>query len=413
MRAPRLRSPASARALAAALLAALPTFVAVGSTPGADLKISEMTFASGVVFPDVDVSGRGEGANDFVAGQVLRASVPLGARWSFFGEASRAGIPSSQLFGDAEMLSLRGGFRRDLAGGPWGSRFFADGALGWMRLALDHRALAVDRPVFAAALGQLFPVGHRTAFHWEVRVDATPEDRGDPVRGGLSQPSVLVGLTLRFPESRDDDRDGILDSRDACPGTPAGALVDASGCSLDDDYDGVPDGLDRCPGTPRGAPVGPNGCSVVSDRDDDGVPDGLDRCPDTPPAVLVDAEGCSREARFEVAGPVVLKGVRFDPASARLSADACSILDTVAESLRGRTDVRVEVCGHADPREDDERSLAQRRAESVRAYLIVKGVPPEILVAQGYGADAPVAGDASAAGRAANRRVELMRVQPR
>jgi OOP family OmpA-OmpF porin len=391
---------------AAAIVAA-----ASGSARAADLRISDVSFASGVVFPDVDVSGRGDGANDFVAGQVLRASVPLGSRWSFFGEASRAGIPSSRLFGDAEMLSVRGGFRRDLAGGPWRSRFFLDGSAGWMRLALDRRALAVDRPVFAAGLGQLFPVGDRAAVHWEVRADLTMEDDGDPVRGALSQPSVLLGLTLRFPEPRDRDRDGVLDARDACPGTPAGALVDAAGCPLDEDYDGVADGLDRCPGTPRGAPVDPAGCSIVSDSDGDGVPDGLDRCPDTPHRVLVDAGGCPREARFEVAGPVVLKGVRFETASARLTEDARSTLDTVAESLRGRTDVHVEIAGHTDAREPDDRKLAQRRAESVRAYLIVKGVPPEILVARGYGAEDPIASDESDAGRAANRRVELKRVR--
>jgi outer membrane protein OmpA-like peptidoglycan-associated protein len=72
----------------------------------------------------------------------------------------------------------------------------------------------------------------------------------------------------------------------------------------------------------------------------------------------------------------------------------------------------VEVAGHADAREQDEAKLALRRAESVRAYLIAHGVPAEILVVRGYGAEIPAAGDASDtsdAGHAANRRVELKR----
>jgi OOP family OmpA-OmpF porin len=394
------RAPAPAAAATAALLAA----IVPAPAPAAQLRISDVGLAGGVLFPDVDVSGRGPGANDYVGAQLLRASVPLGDRWSFFGEVAGADIPSSQLFGDAQVISARGGIRRWL-GGPGSSQFFVDAAIGWMRLALDRRALAVDRPVGVAGLGQLFPMGDRAALHWEVRGEGTMRDMGDPIRAALGQPSILVGLTFRFPEPGDSDRDGIVDARDACPRTPLGAAVDLAGCPLDEDLDGVADGLDRCPGTPRGAPVSGDGCSLVSDSDSDGVPDGLDRCPDTPSEVLVDAGGCPDEVRFEVAGPVVLEGVGFDSASTRLTEGAREVLDAVAASLRGRTELRVEVAGHADANEQDGRELALRRAVSVRAYLIAHGVAADVLIARGYGAQQPV-GD----GDAANRRVELKRV---
>ena len=48
----------------------------------------------------------------------------------------------------------------------------------------------------------------------------------------------------------DEDGDGVEDNVDACPGTPAGESVDASGCSasqLDDDNDGVSNAVDTCP----------------------------------------------------------------------------------------------------------------------------------------------------------------------
>ncbi len=45
----------------------------------------------------------------------------------------------------------------------------------------------------------------------------------------------------------DSDGDGVFDSKDKCPGTPAGRKVNADGCELDSDGDGIVDGEDKCP----------------------------------------------------------------------------------------------------------------------------------------------------------------------
>jgi len=90
----------------------------------------------------------------------------------------------------------------------------------------------------------------------------------------------------------DADHDGVYDGIDQCPDTPAGAHVDAKGCPIDSDRDGVPDGIDQCPNTPAGALVDATGCPLDSDKD--GVPDGIDKCPNTPPGVEVDDVGCQR-----------------------------------------------------------------------------------------------------------------------
>jgi OOP family OmpA-OmpF porin len=92
-------------------------------------------------------------------------------------------------------------------------------------------------------------------------------------------------------EPMDSDGDGVPDARDKCPGTPAGAAVDANGCPLDTDGDGVADYRDKCPGTPAGVAVDANGCPVDTDRD--GVADYLDKCPGTPAGVTVDKDGCA------------------------------------------------------------------------------------------------------------------------
>jgi outer membrane protein OmpA-like peptidoglycan-associated protein len=104
-------------------------------------------------------------------------------------------------------------------------------------------------------------------------------------------PGTPVGATVDARGCPSDaDHDGVYDGLDRCPGTPAGARVDATGCPTDSDHDGVYDGIDQCPDTPAGARVDTKGCPVDSDRD--GVPDGIDQCPNTPLGAMVDATGC-------------------------------------------------------------------------------------------------------------------------
>src|SRR5262245_45216834 len=92
----------------------------------------------------------------------------------------------------------------------------------------------------------------------------------------------------------DSDGDGILENKDRCPDTPAGAQVDGTGCPSDSDADGVPDGVDRCANTAPGAEVDSTGCT--QDSDSDNIPDGLDRGPATESRVLVDPNGCPRDS---------------------------------------------------------------------------------------------------------------------
>jgi outer membrane protein OmpA-like peptidoglycan-associated protein len=112
----------------------------------------------------------------------------------------------------------------------------------------------------------------------------------------LSNFGVNVGVSLMVGSRPilDEDGDGVLDNRDRCPDTPAGASVDGRGCSQDTDNDGVPDGVDRCPSTIAGAAVDVRGCS--QDSDGDNIPNGLDKCPDSPQGVLVDPRGCPRDS---------------------------------------------------------------------------------------------------------------------
>jgi outer membrane protein OmpA-like peptidoglycan-associated protein len=106
---------------------------------------------------------------------------------------------------------------------------------------------------------------------------------------------------------------------------------------------------------------------------------------------------------------LVLEGVNFVTDSSELTPESKAILDKVAESLQEWREVDVEVEGHTDSVASPSYNLdlSQRRAESVREYLVSKGVASSRLTAKGYGETHPVATNATPEGRAKNRRVEL------
>jgi len=199
----------------------------------------------------------------------------------------------------------------------------------------------------------------------------------------------------------DDDKDGVVNSEDRCPDTPAGTKVDSRGCEVDSDGDGVGDSRDRCPNTPAGTKVDENGCEM--DSDGDGVKDGQDRCPGTKPGTPVDNNGCDLSKEY------ALSGVNFEFDSDRLTADSTAILDEALRILQRHPDLKVEIAGHTDSSGSDEynQGLSERRAKAVLDYLVGKGANAANLTAKGYGESAPVADNGSTEGRAQNRRVEF------
>lgn len=140
-----------------------------------------------------------------------------------------------------------------------------------------------------------------------------------------------------------------------------------------------------------------------ADSDNDGVTDDRDRCPGTPAGTLVDSEGCPQR------GSITLQGVTFELDSAQLTADSRPILAGVAVDLKRLPRLRVEMQGHTDSSGSDayNLSLSERRANSVREFLVAEGVPAERVTARGYGEGQPVSNNGTAEGRAMNRRVVM------
>ncbi|HEV7714157.1 MAG TPA: OmpA family protein [Steroidobacteraceae bacterium] len=156
------------------------------------------------------------------------------------------------------------------------------------------------------------------------------------------------------------------------------------------------------PAMPAPAPEPPVP-ATPPDTDHDGVTDDRDQCPGTPAGVAVDSNGCPQK------GSITLDGVTFDYDSARLTSNSLGTLDTVAEGLKKHPRLRVELQGHTDSKGPDQYNLnlSQKRAESVREYLVKDGVASTQMVAKGYGEAKPIADNKTEDGRAQNRRVVM------
>lgn len=222
------------------------------------------------------------------------------------------------------------------------------------------------------------------------------------VVGGNEQPAEPVVM--------DSDNDGVQDSSDQCPATPAGAQVDSLGCELDNDNDGVANSQDECPDTPAGASVDSRGCET--DSDSDGVVDSKDECPNTTAGAEVDANGC--EGIAETVETINLR-VQFPNNSAMIDDTYDLEIQKVADFMAEYPETTVEIAGHSDSsgNADYNQALSQRRAEAVARRLTENlGVAADRVTAVGYGEAEPVADNDTSAGRAQNRRVEA-RIQVR
>lgn len=101
--------------------------------------------------------------------------------------------------------------------------------------------------------------------------------------------------------------------------------------------------------------------------------------------------------------------VTFALNSAKLNPQFDDVLDKLANTLLEYNQTVIQIAGHTDSTgsHDYNMRLSLQRAESVKAYLVSRGVPPARLVTVGAGPDYPIASNATEEGRAQNRRVEI------
>ncbi len=228
-----------------------------------------------------------------------------------------------------------------------------------------------------------------------------PDTDGDGIEDGKDAcpneagPAELNGCP-------DADGDGIADKDDACPNEAGKAEL--NGCP-DADGDGVADKDDECPN--EAGPAENKGCPWT-DKDGDGVLDKDDQCPEV--AGTVANSGCP-EVTEEVQKQLndYARTILFDTGKSTIKSESYGVLNDIVNILKEYPTSRFTVEGHTDSvgSASSNQTLSEARAGSVVEWLTNNGIPVSRLSAIGYGEEKPIASNATRAGRAQNRRVEI------
>lgn len=123
------------------------------------------------------------------------------------------------------------------------------------------------------------------------------------------------------------------------------------------------------------------------------------------------AAGSKIEEELEKTGRAAVYGINFDFNSANIKDESKTTLDQIVSVLKENSDWKMVVEGHTDNigGESFNQTLSEKRAEAVKKYLSDAGIAASRLTAKGLGLSKPVATNDTEAGRARNRRVELVK----
>jgi outer membrane protein OmpA-like peptidoglycan-associated protein len=257
-----------------------------------------------------------------------------------------------------------------------------------------------------------------------------PDTDGDGIKDELDDCPTVAGLK-EFKGCPDTDGDGIKDDEDACP--EVAGSIENQGCP-DKDGDGVFDFLDACPevagpkennGCPwpdtdgdglldkdddcptLAGPISNKGCPLI-DTDKDGTLDKDDDCPNTPGPK--DNKGCPviEQEIIEIL-KMAFDNLEFETAKDIIKEESKPSLDELAAVLMKKPTWKLEIAGHTDNVGDDAKNmvLSKKRAESLKSYLVLKGVEATRLNTLFFGETKPIGDNNTPEGRKKNRRVEM------
>ncbi len=151
---------------------------------------------------------------------------------------------------------------------------------------------------------------------------------------------------------------------------------------------------------------------LKKDSDGDGVSDQFDKCPGTPAGTIVDGSGC--EIKFPkpdtIAAAVTgYPNIQFEFDSSVLRTSAYPTLDRLSADMRSNATSTFELDGYASSEGSTAHNmrLSKDRASSVKTYLVNSGVDAKRIKTKAFGETNPIADNSTEPGRVLNRRVEI------
>ncbi|MEZ4265362.1 MAG: OmpA family protein [Myxococcota bacterium] len=440
---------------------------AISSTAFGDIRIS----------PKLRIINRKEGEGGFGLAIDLLTVLPTGNSDSMVtdGFSFQPGLIADVLVGPVLIAANLGWRVRSKENVPFlevDDEFYWRLGAGVRILGEDHAAIEshdVDLQAIAEMYGATSDFSERNNLGWEgiigARVRLLNSGVNLNVGGGSgfakgygnTKVRFFAGLGYAPPLERDQDGDGILDNDDACPTVPEDFdnFEDQDGCpEPDNDQDGILDVNDQCPNDPEdpdgyedadGCPDPDNdgdGILDVNDKcplqpedkdgweDEDGCPDpdndgdGIldlaDKCPNEPETRngYQDDDGCPDKYLVELKDNAIklYEMVYFDTNKATIKEVSWPLLRAVASIMTQYPEIeKVRVEGHTDDVGSDKYNLklSDRRAASVREFLIKEGIAAERMESQGFGEERPAVPGTTAEARATNRRVEIIVLKQR
>lgn len=203
--------------------------------------------------------------------------------------------------------------------------------------------------------------------------------------------NIYTGLSLPIHAKgklKDRDMDGISDKKDHCP--DISGTLSLQGCP-DSDMDGIPDHLDVCPNLFGGKVE--NGCPKTESMDHYKV-------------IIL-----SKEEKKIINKTV--ENLAFEIGKTEIKESSFQSLDKLVLLLKRRPGYKLLIEGHSDNTGDKSKnySISLTRAETVKKYLLSKGLQEENLLTEAYGSLRPVSENDTEEGRSKNRRVEFKFIQ--
>jgi outer membrane protein OmpA-like peptidoglycan-associated protein len=235
--------------------------------------------------------------------------------------------------------------------------------------------------------------------------DDTLKD-GDEVKQYLTKPTMSdtdgdglkdgdeVNIHRTNPLQMDTDSDGLNDGQEVNEYRTDPLKADTDGDGLNDG-----DEVLRYKTDP-----------LRMDTDNGSIDDGTEVRRGTNP--LVASDDVMKE-EIQIGQVIILEGINFETNSARITPDSEARLTTTLNSLKNNPNIEVEISGHTDSRGTDAKNqtLSEARANSVKDWLVAKGINPARITTVGYGETKPIAPNDSPENMLKNRRIEFKRIK--